>query len=178
MSQASDSALRDGLTYRHERIIDFMLANPQMRKGEIAAALGFTQAWFSTITSSDAFRAEYSRRRQEWNERLAEGVIGDLYDQTQLAAKRIIAELESPDCAPGFALEVQGRALSHLGFGTRDRPQPGGQAQVVVNVAGINPELLARAREKMLLTAAPSSLAVECPALPSTYLPEPEGDGR
>jgi hypothetical protein len=175
VSEASSRALKDGVTYRHERIIDFMLSNPQMRKGEIAAALGFTQAWFSTITASDAFKAEYQRRRADYNERLAEGVVSDLYEQTQLAAKRILAELADPECAPGFALEVQGRALNHLGFGDgKARPTAGG-ASVVVNVAsGVDPTLLAQARHRLLEASSSPPVDGECPALPAIFYGPPE----
>jgi len=177
MSEASSRALKDGVSYRHERIIDFMLLNPAMRKGEIAAALGFTQAWFSTITGSDAFKAEYQRRRAEMNERLAEGIVSDLYEQTRLAAQRILAELEDPECAPGFALEVQGRALNHLGLGDgKGRPTAGGSSVVVNVAAGVDPTLLAQARSRLLEASSSDLPHAEggCPALPPMFYGPPE----
>lgn len=44
------------VSIKHEAIMDFMIANPTVRAGDVAAHFGVTQAWLSTITHSDAFQ--------------------------------------------------------------------------------------------------------------------------
>ena len=53
------------VSYTHEDMIDFILANPQCQQTDIARRYGYTQSWVSRIISSDAFRAMYARRRDE-----------------------------------------------------------------------------------------------------------------
>lgn len=63
------------LSTHHLHMMDFILSNPLMPLGEVATALGRTQAWVSTIYHSDLFQALYQERRaillQNHNEMLA-----------------------------------------------------------------------------------------------------------
>jgi hypothetical protein len=51
------------LSHRHKRVLDFMIRNPEMKLGDVADALNYTQPWISTIVNSDLFQAEYDKRR-------------------------------------------------------------------------------------------------------------------
>src|SRR6185369_4028244 len=53
------------VSYSHEDMIDFILANPQCQQADIARRYGYTAGWVSRIISSDAFRAMYAKRRNE-----------------------------------------------------------------------------------------------------------------
>lgn len=44
------------LSHRHVAIVDYLLAHPQIRLGEVAQHFGYTQAWLSQIIHSDAFQ--------------------------------------------------------------------------------------------------------------------------
>lgn len=49
----------------HEVIIDLWVANPLMKQGEIAKALGKTESWLSIVVNNDAFRMKYKERKAE-----------------------------------------------------------------------------------------------------------------
>lgn len=51
------------LSHRHKRVLDFMVRNPEMRLQDVATAVGYTNAWVSTIVHSDLFQAEFDKRR-------------------------------------------------------------------------------------------------------------------
>lgn len=106
------------LNYKYEAIIDYMILNPQKDKGEIAQDLGFTAPWLSTLTSSDAFIARYSFRREQWAGEMEGKVQAQIFEMAEKAAKRVIQELEKEDCDAQFALEASTRALRGLGFGS------------------------------------------------------------
>lgn len=56
---------KNGLTYRHRGVIDWMLANPERPLKEAESETGFTPQYLYTLRKSDMFRAEYERRRGE-----------------------------------------------------------------------------------------------------------------
>lgn len=56
---------KNGLTYRHRGVIDWMLSNPEKPLKEAQEATGFTPQYLYTLRKSDMFRAEYERRRAE-----------------------------------------------------------------------------------------------------------------
>lgn len=106
------------IKYRYEAIIDYMLANPNMKQGEIARELGYTQAWFSQIVTSDGFRSRYSARRIALNEEQERQISAKLVDMANKASDRVIEELnKGEDCDASFALDAATRALRSIGFG-------------------------------------------------------------
>ena len=52
------------LSHRHQRVLDIMLRNPEMRLQEIADELGYTVPWISTIVNSDLFQEALKKRRE------------------------------------------------------------------------------------------------------------------
>ncbi len=112
------------LNYRHEAIISFMISHPDMKQGEIASALGISEAWLSTIKRSDMFRREYKRRMNIHHEELDTQVREKLYKVGIKALDRVDEALEEVDedghyvVDPRFALDAKDKALARLGFGT------------------------------------------------------------
>ena len=51
--------------YSHDAMIDIILSNPSIHQSALAKYFGYTQAWVSTIMSSDAFQARLAQRREE-----------------------------------------------------------------------------------------------------------------
>lgn len=112
------------LNYRHEAIISFMIAHPDMKQGEIAECLGISEAWLSTIKRSDMFRREYKRRMNQHHEELDTEVREKLYRVGIKALDRVDEALDETDedgnyvVDPRFALDAKDKALARLGFGT------------------------------------------------------------
>lgn len=109
------------VSYSHDAMIDFILANPMAAQGQIASHFGYTQAWVSRIMNSDAFLARLAERKTE----LVDPTIVATIDEKlrALAAKSLDVVLDkltvsgSPDMALK-ALEVSTKAL---GFGARQQ---------------------------------------------------------
>lgn len=53
------------VSYSHDAVIDLIIANPGASQGAIAAKMGYTQSWLSTVMSSDVFKARLAERRAE-----------------------------------------------------------------------------------------------------------------
>jgi hypothetical protein len=53
------------LSYVHEAIIDYMIANPTATHRDISFKFKRTVAWIGTITRSDSFRIRFFERRKE-----------------------------------------------------------------------------------------------------------------
>lgn len=53
------------MSVQHDAILDFLLANPMMKKGEIAAHFGVSQSWLSCIIHSDAFQRQLKEKGGE-----------------------------------------------------------------------------------------------------------------
>ncbi len=104
------------LSYKHERIIDAMLVHPDLTQGELACMLGYTEAWFSTVTNSDMFRAEYGKRRAAMNERMADVAIQRVFTLQEKSAERLLEYLDEEDSSPQIALDVQKLALQTAGM--------------------------------------------------------------
>lgn len=51
--------------YTHDAMIDEIIAFPSISGGELAQRFGYTQAWISIITNSDAFKERLAERKGE-----------------------------------------------------------------------------------------------------------------
>ncbi len=136
--------------YRYEAIIDFMLANPHMKRYQIAEALKYTAAWFSTITSNDAFKVLYAKRREAYNVEFHESTVHKLYEVAQEAADVVLEKLKEPECPADLAVDSMTASLKSLGFGAPKSVQPTTQNNTQVNVyTESDRQTLAAARERM-----------------------------
>lgn len=120
-------AVLDKVNYRYEAIIDFMLSHPDMKRQEIARALGYTPAWLSTVISSDAFKVLYEKRRSEFDRELHDSTITKVFEVAQKAAGKVSEKLDEEEVAASFALDSMSNALKALGFGA---PKSSPSAQV------------------------------------------------
>lgn len=50
------------VSYKHDAIIDFILANPTVQQNEIARHFDYSQGWISQIIASDAFQVRLAER--------------------------------------------------------------------------------------------------------------------
>jgi len=137
------------VNHRHEAIIDFLLGNPDVKNLDVLCRhINVSRSWLSIVMNSDAFRAEYARRRDEYNQELAAGVQRKLYDVTLDALDRVAEAVRDGDCDPRFALDTVDKATNRLGFG----PSKGSGVSVEINqqsVHLVDKSLLQSARDSM-----------------------------
>jgi hypothetical protein len=111
----------DRISYTHDAVIDFIIANPQASQGHIASTFGYTQAWMSTIINSDAFQARLRSRRGEVVDPALVATINDRFRGVLARSlERLAEKLEEPSPPPNVilkAVELGARGLDVGGFG-------------------------------------------------------------
>jgi len=137
------------VSHRHEAIIDWLLVNPDIKNLDaLCRQLHVSRSWLSIVMNSDAFRAEYVRRRDEYNQHHATAVQVKLYEAASLALDKVKEALEDDELDPRFALDAVDKTTNRLGFG----PQKGNAPVVEVNNVHVHPvdkSLLEGARAAM-----------------------------
>lgn len=134
------------VSHRHEAIIDWLLANPQVKNLQVLCdRLNVSRSWLSIVMRSDAFRAEYEKRRDEYNQLHADKVQSRLYEVALKGIEKVLDALDADEVDPRFALDSVDKATNRLGFS----PSSGSRPQVAINVGIVDKGLLASAREKM-----------------------------
>jgi len=141
------------VSHRHEAIIDFLLGNPDVKDlNVLCSMLNVSRSWLSIVMNSDAFKVEYTRRRDEYNQDLAKNVQRKMYDATLKGLERVNEALDAgEELDPRFALDAVDKLTSKLGFGAQK-----GNAPVVElhqhNTHIVDRSLLQDARDAMRKT--------------------------
>lgn len=137
----------------HKSVADFALLNPTAKVKEIAEHFGVTASWMSTLTHTDAYRAYFADRLHEHQQLVSQEIISQASDVTKKGLERIKEKLEQAPITDismrdlVSATELGGKMI---GLGVSGG-QGAGAAPVTVNLGfGVNPEMLASARAKMV----------------------------
>lgn len=149
--------------------MDWMLTNPDRTQDECSAALGYTSAWVSIVASSDLFRAEFARRRKEFEGYHNARLTGKL---TALADKALDrqSQLLDPDPItsalphPRVVLDSANLALKALGYLDPKAPAGGVNVNVNANIDArrVDPQALQEARAiYRALNAGATTIALE-----------------
>lgn len=135
------------VSHRHDVIIDWLMAHPEEKNLQaLCETINVSRSWISVVMNSDAFKAEYAKRRAEYQGLLAEGVQAKLHSVAFQALGRLEDILDSEELDPRFVLDAMDKTVQKLGY------SPGAKAGVTVNVsqaAGVTPDILAEARARM-----------------------------
>ena len=117
-SGMAQSASIATVNFSHEAVIDWMLSNPYKNLGVCATAFGYTQSWLSTVIHSDAFRAEYQRRRNQLNEMIANGIQSRMAEVSKKALEHLEEYLgkDTDDLDPRLVLDIADRTLHRQGY--------------------------------------------------------------
>ena len=67
----------------HHRLIDGLLANPEMSGRECAMQFGVSAVWISIVKHSPVFRVEFERRR----EMISKSVTADIAEKATIVAE-------------------------------------------------------------------------------------------
>lgn len=155
----------------HDAIADAMLAHPEWTKQEVAKSLGVSATTIYMVTSSDAFKARWSQRRQQYTEAYDGALQSDMMKvahQSLGLMSRIMEERQTAIPLP-ILNDIADKTLSRLGYGVKSPAgvqvnvnAPGGNTQVVVPVTASDLEEARRA-----LRRSEAHLRGEVQALPS-----------
>lgn len=111
----------DRISYTHDAVIDYIIANPQASQGNIASTFGYTPAWMSTIINSDAFQARLRSRRGEVVDPTLIATVNDRFKGVLNRSLEKLADLLETPSPPANvilkAVELGARGLDVGGFG-------------------------------------------------------------
>lgn len=119
---ASTASAANAITrvkFTHDAMIDYIIANPEVKQGHIAKVFGFTEAWISRIFCSDAFQARLAARKDELvNPVLVQG-LEDRFKGLAMQSMEILeAKLEATK-SPDLAIKALELSTKALGYGAR-----------------------------------------------------------
>lgn len=138
----------------HERLADWMIANPELTLGDAAKFFQCSRSWLSIVKNSDCFKIYWSTRSgdfsQHLNDRTADTIMGikeKTAGVTELALDEIgrRLELEAEILPMGSLLDITKMGQKALGYtATANTASP----TVNVNVGLVSAETLEKARER------------------------------
>lgn len=132
------------LNYRHEAILKWLLANPDLLLGDCAAFFGYTPAWLSIIIHSDAFQAQYRALQDASFTDVRMDVKAKITGLAHLALDKLAEQMPLVS-DPRTTLDIADKTLKALGYGIAPR-YPAAATNVQINNYQVSPGELAEAR--------------------------------
>jgi len=106
------------VSYTHQDMIDFILANPGISQGALAARYGYTEGWVSNIMASDAWQAAFAKRREEVVDPTLTLTIEErMRGITLLSLEKLRVKLEAPGVSDNVVLKAAELGAKSLGIG-------------------------------------------------------------
>lgn len=143
----------------YERLVDWMLLNPERTLGDAAREFNVSQPWLSVVKNSDAFKAYYEARSAAFSDKLEGQAINCLTgvkEKVTIAAEAALDEINRRLQTTGAVLplrdlmDIAKMDLAKQGYSATAKQSA--SSSVVVNIgSGISRAELAAAREKMRL---------------------------
>lgn len=152
-----------------ERLADLLIAEPGIQNNELAKRMSKSYVWISIVKNSDVFLDYWKLRSQSHSEAVTAGIKEKTFALAEMALETMCEKVEEKREAGILtlqeSLDVYDVALKRFGYGGKPGGdnQPSNNTTVIINQGLVNPEQLARAREKLRATEA---TAVEVLALP------------
>lgn len=132
----------------HERLADWMIANPQKKLSDAALEFDCSVSWISIVKNSDSFKAFFAERSAG----ASDVILGGIKDRLAAVAEQTLELVEDRLDRNGMVmpydelLSTSSMALKALGYGIASKSAPPAPSQVNVNI--VTPELLAEARAR------------------------------
>ena len=109
-------ALTGGLKPWHERIVDFMLLNPNAKIVDIARSFGVTPQWIGQLIKTDAFVAYYKDVMAEQQGHIHTTIVAKSQGVAIKALDKMAEVLDKEDVSFGVARDSAKLALEACGF--------------------------------------------------------------
>lgn len=101
---------------KHHAIMDYLIANPSAKYGDVAAIFGVTPAWFSTVINSDLFQTQLCERRRLMDQALTANISDRLGRLAEKSLDSLEDAIDDEEVSINTKLDVAKTALSALGF--------------------------------------------------------------
>lgn len=100
-------------------MIDFILANPQAKQGDIAKYFGYTEGWVSRVMGSDAFNARLAARKTEIVDPTILATMEERLQGLAIRSMDIIHQKLDATQSPELATKALELTTKALGMGAR-----------------------------------------------------------
>lgn len=139
------------VSWWHEAIIDWMLANPEKKLRDCAEHFNVTVSWLSVIKRSDCFRALWEERRAGYSHHVEQTLTDKLTTLSELSLDAQIEKIEvmGPLMDLDDLRKVGKDAIAALGYGKTPSVQINNNGEGNVNLIGVDSDTLAAARDRI-----------------------------
>lgn len=137
------------VSHMHVAILDYMLANPMVSKGQIAKQFNVTPTWLSIVINSHAFQDMLKARQEEFFGAVVVPLREKMIGVVDQCMDRIAEKIEVMDSAQ--ALETADTLLHRLGYAPNTKvngQQPPGGGMVQQNNYYVGSDVLNNARAR------------------------------
>lgn len=107
--------------YSHDAMIDMLIANPDVKQGELAQQFGYTQAWVSRVMNSDAFLARLATRKGDLVDPSIALTLDEKFRALANQSLDVIMEKLTVTKNPDTALKALELSSKALGYGARQQ---------------------------------------------------------
>jgi hypothetical protein len=172
MSEASDKALKRGVTPTHELMVDWEIENPGGTLREMGAYFGYSISWLSTMMNSDAYKAYRAGRLKDVHTYVAQDVPVKMRALAELSIERMTEMLEKSADADVIKDSFD-KVMHRYGYAPGVQKQnPLSPTYQQNNIFYLTPEQHAKARERLINAHAAVPQLLHPDAVPSDPQPE------
>jgi hypothetical protein len=136
------------LSIRHDAILNFLIANPMMKMGDVARYFNVTPTWLSIIMNSDAFRERLAARQDAIFSSVTVPLRARVEGLAHRALDRMADSIEHVDDHSELR-ETADMLLHRLGYAPRTGAAAAPTTATQINISMSDPALLAEARRLM-----------------------------
>lgn len=111
------------IRYSHTDMIDFIIANPGISQGALAARYGYTQGWISNVMASDAWQSAMAARREEIVDPALKLTVDERFrGLTVRSLERLMEKLDAPVVSDQVVLRAVELGAKAMGVGGNAAP--------------------------------------------------------
>ena len=164
----AESAQIDKISVWHDSLLSFLIANPRMKRADVARHFKVSASWLSTVVHSDVFQAKLTERQDEYFGSVTAPIREKLENLAVMSIDRLEDKVEFENDIAEIR-EVAKMALANLGYGAPKLPGPAVLNQTN-NYLSVSREVLEEARARIFSRNGGTTLEQGPEALPA-----PEG---
>lgn len=118
---ASAANAIERVKYSHDAMIDLIIAEPGISQAKLAQQFGYTQAWVSRVTNSDAFLARLAQRKADIVDPALSLSIDEKLRAVASKSLDVVLEKLTATQSPDMALKALETTTKALGYGARQQ---------------------------------------------------------
>lgn len=106
------------LRYSHTDMIDFIISNPGISQGALAARYGYTQSWICNVMASDAWQSAMAARREEIVDPQLKLTVDERFRGVTIRSlERLMEKLDAPVVSDQVVLRAVELGAKAMGIG-------------------------------------------------------------